>query len=165
MKLHTIIGLFICSGLLLTGGAGVIVGYYYNSQKQTMTTEDGEVVEKDIYLNMLPGQKKDFNIEVDFDWYSNADTSLWFTDVDEYSAKYVSVSARQGDKLLFVDDEGNNIYEIKNYVDNNHLEDKVFINQEEANKNFVLTFYLSNNMVEAEVEMEFTFHMAFKKTM
>ena len=165
MKLHTIIGLFICSGLLLTGGAGVIVGYYYNSQKQTMTTDDGEVVEKDIYLNMLPGQQKDFNIEVDFDWYSNANTSLWFTDVDEYSAKYVSVSARQGDKLIFVDDEGNNIYEIKNYVDNNRLEDKVFINQEEANKNFVLTFYLSDNMVEAEVEMEFTFHMSFNKTM
>ena len=106
MKLHTIIGLFICSGLLLTGGAGVIVGYYYNSQKQTMTTEDGEVVEKDIYLNMLPGQKKDFNIEVDFDWYSNADTSLWFTDVDEYSAKYISVSARQGEQLLFLNEDG-----------------------------------------------------------
>ena len=162
MKLHTIIGLFICSGLLLTGGAGVIVGYYYNSQKQTMTTEDGEVVEKDIYLNMLPGQKKDFNIEVDFDWYSNADTSLWFTDVDEYSAKYISVSARQGEQLLFLNEDGTNIHEIKNYSENNPLLDKVFINQE--NKNFVLSFYLSNNMVEAEVEMEFTFHMAFNKT-
>ena len=163
MKLHTIIGLFICSGLLLTGGAGVFVGYYHNSQKQTITTEDGQVVDKDIYLNMLPGQKKDFNIEVDFDWYSNANTSLWFTDVDEYSAKYVSVSARQGDKLLFVNEDGSNIYEIKDYINENRLEEKTFINKD--NKNFVLTFYLSNNMVEAEVEMQFTFHMSFNKTM
>lgn len=164
MKLHTIIGLFICSGLLLTGGAGVIVGYYHNSQKQTITTEDGEVVEKDIYLNMLPGQKKDFNIEVDFDWKSNANTALWFTDVDEYSAKYVSVSARQGDQLLFINEEdGSNIYDIKDHLKENPLTDKVFINKE--NKNFVLSFYLSNSMVEAEVEMQFTFHMSFNKTM
>lgn len=163
MKLHTIIGLFICSGLLLTGGAGVVVGYYYNSQKQTMTTEDGEVVEQDIYLDMLPGQQKDFNIEVDFDWHSNADTSLWFTDVDEYSAKYVSVSARQDDKLLFVKEDGTNIYEIKNLDKENALEEKTFI--KEDGENFILTFYLSNEVTEAELEMQFTFHMSFNKTM
>ena len=163
MKLHTIIGLFICSGLLLTGGAGVVVGYYYNSQKQTMTTEDGEVFEQDIYLDMLPGQQKDFNIEVDFDWYSNANTSLWFTDVDEYSAKYVSVSARQDDKLLFVKEDGTNIYEIKNLDKENALEEKTFI--KEDGENFILTFYLSNEVTEAELEMQFTFHMSFNKTM
>ncbi|MBO4856001.1 MAG: hypothetical protein J5511_01325 [Bacilli bacterium] len=163
MKLHTIIGLFICSGLLLTGGAGVVVGYYYNSQKQTMTTEDGEVVEQDIYLDMLPGQQKDFNIEVDFDWYSNANTSLWFTDVDEYSAKYVSVSARQDDKLLFVKEDGTNIYEIKNLDKENALKDKTFI--KEDGENFTLTFYLSNEVVEPELDMQFTFHMSFIKTM
>ena len=161
MKIHTIIGLFISAGLVLTGGAGVIVAYYYNKQHQTIYNDE-EVVEKDVYLNMLPGQKKDFKIEVDFAWSSDAKTSLWFTNVDEYSAKYVSVSARQGDKQLFVDDEGSNIYEIKNYVDFNRLQDKTYIDHQ--NKDFVLSFYLSNYMVEAEVEMQFTFHMSFNKT-
>lgn len=163
MKLHTIIGLFICSGLLLTGGAGVVVGYYYNSQKQTITTDEGEVVEEDIYLDMLPGQQKDFNIEVDFDWYSNVETSLWFTDVDELSARYISVSAKQGDKLLFVNEDETNIHSISNLSKENALKDKTFI--KEDGENFTLTFYLSNEVVEPELDMQFTFHMSFIKTM
>ena len=163
MKIHTIIGLFICAGLLLTGGAGVIVGYYYNSQHQTITTDDGELVEKDIYLNMLPGQKKDFHVDVDFDWYSNANVSLWFKDVDEYAQKYVTVSAKQGDKTLFLDEDDNYVYEIKDHLQENPLKEKTFINEE--NDKFTLTFYLSNQMTEAEVDMQFTFIMQFNKVM
>ena len=109
MKLHTIIGLFISAGLLLTGGAGVIVGYLYNKQHQTIYN-DGEVVDKDIYLNMLPGQQKDFLIDVDLEWSSDVNTSIWFTNADEYANKYVSFSVKKGEELLFEDESGNGDY-------------------------------------------------------
>lgn len=160
MKLHTIIGLFISAGLLLTGGAGVIVGYLYNKQQQTVY-HDGEVVEKDIYLNMLPGQQKDFLIDVDLEWSSDVNTSIWFTNADEYANKYVSFSVKKGEELLFEDESGNNVYTIKDYSQKNPLKDQTYVGKQD--KEFVLTFYLSNNMVEEELDMQFTFHMKFVK--
>jgi hypothetical protein len=160
MKLHTIIGLFISAGLLLTGGAGVIVGYLYNKQHQTIYN-DGEVVDKDIYLNMLPGQQKDFLIDVDLEWSSDVNTSIWFTNADEYANKYVSFSVKKGEELLFEDESGNNVYTIKDYSKKNPLKDQTYVGKQD--KDFVLTFYLSKDVVEEELDMQFTFHMKFVK--
>lgn len=161
MKLHTIIGLFISAGLVLTAGAGAIIGYYYNKQNQTVYS-DGEVINEDVYLNMLPGQQKDFVIDVDFAWSSDVNTSLWFSDADEYANKYVYFSAKKGEQLLFLDDDGNNVHTIKNYSENEPLKDKTYVGKD--NNQFILTFYLSNDMVEEELDMQFTFNMKFTKT-
>lgn len=161
MKLSTIIGLFISAGLVLTGGAGAIVGYYYNKQQQTVY-KDGEVVDKDIYLNMLPGEKQDLLIDVDLEWSSDVNTSIWFTNADENSNKYVTFSVKKGEEPLFEDENGNNIYTIKDYSEKNPLKDKTYVG--EKDKEFVLTLYLSNDVVEEELDMQFTFHMKFSKT-
>ena len=160
MKLHTIIGLFISAGLVLTGGAGVIVGYFYNKQHQTIYS-DGVAVDKDVYLTMLPGQSKDFRVEVDLAWSSDVNASIWFTDTDQYVDKYISFSAKKGEELLYVDEEGNNVHEVKDHLKDNPLKERTFVGKDD--KDFIVTFYLSNNMVEEELDMKFTFHMKFVK--
>ena len=87
--------------------------------------------------------------------------SLWFTDTDQYVDKYISFSAKKGEELLYVDEDGNNIYDVKDHLKDNPLKERTFVGEDD--NTFVVTFYLSNNMVEEELDMQFTFHMKFVK--